>query len=124
MSGDSTESMMAFLKNTAKDTFGRSRAGSNTATRALMILGRYESQYSATPLKSALSGFFREDASLFAPAKSRHFQSTTRVAVTTARDEGETECLIANYNRPLGNWTRFEREDDAAKDMKIWEAAL
>jgi Patatin-like phospholipase len=44
--------------------------------------------------------------------------------VTTARDEGETECLVANYNRPLGNWTRFEREDDAAKDMKIWEAGL
>jgi hypothetical protein len=44
--------------------------------------------------------------------------------VTTARDKGETECIITNYNRPLGNWTRFEREDDIDKDMKIWQAAL
>ena len=36
---------------------------------------------------------------------------------------GDTESLIANYNRPLGNWQRFEREDDDAKDMRIWEAA-
>jgi hypothetical protein len=75
-------------------------------------------------LESQLCAFFREETSLFAPAKSRHFQSTTRVAVTTARDGGATECLIANYNRPLGNWTRFEREDDVAKDMKIWEAGM
>jgi hypothetical protein len=89
-----------------------------------MLIGRYESKYSAKPLKSALEAFFDPATSLFAPAKSGHFQSTARVAVTTARDEGETEWIIANYNRPSGNWTRFEREDDAAKDMKIWEAAL
>lgn len=44
--------------------------------------------------------------------------------MTTARDERETEHIITNYNRPLGGWTRFEREGDADKDMKIWEAAL
>jgi Patatin-like phospholipase len=124
MSGDSTESKVTFFENAAKETFGRSRAGSGLLSRALVIFGRYQSQYSARPLSTALSNYFREDTSLFAPAKSRHFQSTTRVAVTTARDEGETECLIANYNRPLGDWTRFEREDDAAKDMKICDAAL
>jgi hypothetical protein len=124
MSGESTESMIKFFEKAAKATFGKSRTWSSKATRALMILGRYDSQYSATPLTSELSTFFGGETSLFAPATSRNFQSTTRVAVATARDEGETECIIANYNRPLGNWARFEREDDAEKDMKIWEAGL
>jgi hypothetical protein len=124
MSGDPTEVMIKFFEKAAKATFGKSRTFSSKATRALMILGRYDSQYSATSLTSELSTFFGEETSLFAPAKSRNFQSTTRVAVTTARDEGETECIIANYNRPLGNWTRFEREDDTEKDMKIWQAGL
>jgi len=124
MSGKRTEDMIKFFEKAARATFGKSRTFSSNATRALMILGRYDSQYSATPLTSELSTFFGEETSLFAPAKSRNFQSTTRVAVTTARDEGGTECIIANYNRPLGNWTRFEREDDAEKDMKIWEAGL
>jgi len=123
MSSDPTDAMIEFFEKAAHATFGRSRTFSNRMTRALLILGRYESEYSAAPLASELSTFFGE-ASLFAPARSRNFQSTTRVAVTTARDEGGTECIIANYNRPLGNWTRFEREDDAEKDMKVWEAGL
>jgi hypothetical protein len=124
MSGNSTQAMINFFEKAAKATFGKSRTWSSKTTRALMILGRYDSQYSATPLATELSTFFGGETSLFAPARLRNFQSTTRVAVTTARDEGETECIIANYNRPSGYWTRFEREDDAKKDMKIWEAGL
>jgi predicted acylesterase/phospholipase RssA len=124
MSGHSTDSMVEFFQEAAKDTFEKSRGFNNKATRVLMVFGRYDSQYSAAPLAGKLSSFFGPKTSLFAPARSRNFQSTTRVAVTTAKNEGGTECIIANYNRPLGNWTRFEREDDAEKDMKIWEAGL
>jgi hypothetical protein len=124
MSGHSTESMIKFFQKAAKDTFGKPRSFNDKVTRVLMVFGRYDSQYSATPLAAELSRFFGPETSLFAPARSRNFQSTTRVAVTTARDEGGTVSIIANYNRPLGDWTRFEREDDAEKDMKIWEAGL
>lgn len=120
----SFDSMVKFFAKAAKNTFGHSRAGFDIGTKVLMLLGRYESKYSSAPLKGALLDFFDEKTSLYAPAKARNFQSTTRVAVTTARDEGGTESLIANYNRPQGKWSRFEREDDADKDMKIWEAAL
>ncbi|KAH7419435.1 hypothetical protein BKA64DRAFT_699467 [Cadophora sp. MPI-SDFR-AT-0126] len=118
------DAMVNFFEEAAKNTFVHSRAGFDIGTKVLMLLGRYESKYSSEPLKAALIDFFGDKTSLFAPAKSRNVQSTTRVAVTTARDEGGTEYLIANYNRPQGKWSRFEREDDVNKDMKIWEAAL
>lgn len=64
MSGDSTESMIKFFLKAAKATFGKSRTFSNKATRALMVLGRYDSQYSSEPLEKELSTFFGENTSL------------------------------------------------------------
>ncbi|PVH79158.1 hypothetical protein DL98DRAFT_632761 [Cadophora sp. DSE1049] len=120
----SYEAMINFFQKAATQTFRHSRAGFDVGTKFLMLLGKYGSKYSSEPLKHALSHFFGEETILFAPATSRGAQSTTRVAVTTAKDEGGSEYLIANYNRPKGNWERFEREDQAADDMRIWEAGL
>jgi hypothetical protein len=133
MSNSSVADMAEFFKGAAYKTFAKTRAGyllsrinpSHTAAKALMFLRLYESVFKQEPLESALVRFFGPETSLFAPARKGHQQCTTRVAVTAAKDLGQTDCLIASYNRPLvddrGN---FEREDCESKDMKIWEAAL
>ena len=120
----SYEAMIKFFQDAATRTFRHSRAVFDVGTKLLMLLGKYGSKYSSEPLKDALSHFFGKETILFAPAISRGAQSNTRVVVTTAKDEGGSEYLIANYNRPKGNWERFEREDQAADDMRIWEAGL
>ena len=93
-----------------------------------MILRLTESVFSSESLRDGLKTFFNKhhphETSLFAPALHSH-PSTTRVAVTSAKDLGQTTCLIASYNYPLGSPAdNLEREEDSGKDMKIWEAAL
>jgi len=131
-----TEHMIQFFTKVSTDTFANSRAGNRVFTRTLMIFRGYDSVYSEKPLEDALKQFFgsipSHDAqeqrprftSLFAPAVTRNYSNTTRVAVTAARDDGDTEILISNYNRPSGQCEQFEREDDLARDLEIWEAAL
>ncbi|KAK0612242.1 hypothetical protein B0T14DRAFT_440796 [Immersiella caudata] len=128
MKSDTLEAMSEFFDDAAKETFGKPNATTTIIAKALMVLGTIPSLYPATNLRQKLEAYFGSNTPLFAPATSGSSQSsTTRVAVTTAKDGpdgGSTHSLIANYNRPQGDWSHFEREDDAAKDMKIWEAGL
>lgn len=133
MSNSSVADIADFFIRAAHKTFSETRAGyfwskidpSHTAAKALMFLRLYGSVFKQEPLEKALVRFFGREPSLFAPARKGLQKCTTRVAVTAAKDFGQTDCLIASYNRPLvddrGN---FEREDSESKDMKIWEAAL
>jgi hypothetical protein len=126
--------MTNFFRKAASQTFAETRTGSffskidpsHTAAKALMFLRLYGSVFKQEPLEKALKEFFGEEPSLFAPARNGlRPQCTTRVAVTAAKDSGQTDCLIASYNRPtVDDWGNFDREDSESKDMKIWEAAL
>jgi predicted acylesterase/phospholipase RssA len=128
--------MIKFFINVLEKTFSQTSAGiisrigplKKVTTYALMVSRLTESLFSSDSLKEGLKTFFKKhhphETSLFAPAL--HSQPLpTRVAVTSAKDSGQTTCLITNYNHPLGNpANNLEREDDPEKDMKIWEAAL
>ena len=125
--------MIKFFSEVSMKTFSQTTAGfisrfgpfKKVTTYALMVLRLAESVFPSEPLKEGLKKFFKKhQTSLFAPAL--HSQpSTTRVAVTSAKDLGQTTCLITSYNHPLGNPTsNLEREEDSEKDIKIWEAAL
>lgn len=124
MTDRSLGSMIAFFKDAAQQTFGKPRAGSMFSAVTGIVLGANTSLFSNNNLRAALDRYFEPRTILFAPSVSRQFQSATRVAVTTVKDRGVTECIIANYNRPLGNWDRFEREDDIQQDMTISQAGL
>ncbi|KAK4185799.1 hypothetical protein QBC35DRAFT_502844 [Podospora australis] len=119
-----TKDMIEFFTKTSKETFSDSRAGVGFVTRGLMVFRRYNSVYSEKPLITALKKVLGDRASLFAPVTSLAYRGATRVAVTAARDDGETEVLISNYNRPSGECERFEREDDLSQDFMTWEAAV
>lgn len=133
MSSSTVEEMTAFFTKAARQTFSETRTGSlfskidpsHTAAKALMFLRLYGSVFKREPLEKALKEFFGK-SSLFAPdRKGLQPQCTPRVAVTAAKDSGQTDCLIASYNRPvIDDWGNFDREDSESKDMKIWEAAL
>ena len=126
MKNNSLESMTKFFEKAAEATFGNPNGGAEWVAKGGMFFKRFSSIYPDTNLKQKLQWYFGTTP-LFAPATSGTFQSTTRVAVTTAKDGpdgGSTQCLIANYNRPQGDWAYFEREDDASMDMAIWEAGL
>ncbi|KAK0737279.1 hypothetical protein B0T21DRAFT_364796 [Apiosordaria backusii] len=142
------EDMIDFFKQVSKNTFEHPRLGSRVLSRGAMIFRRVESVYSEKPLRAGLEEYFGDKTSLFAPAafnSERPSASTTlgsgiRVAVTSTRDDGDTEVVIGNYNRPLttttttnaggengsnnNNRSGFEREDDLEKDFRIWEAAM
>lgn len=136
MSNSSITDMMKFFSGVSEKTFSQTAAGvifrigplKKITTYALMVLGLAESVFSSEPLREGLKTFFNKhhphETSLFAP--SLHSQpSTTRVGVTSAKDLGQTTCLITSYNHPLCNPAHnLEREEDSEKDMKIWEAAL
>ena len=128
MKSDTLEHMIKFFEDAATATFGSPNGGTSAFAKAGMFIGTYQSMYSETRLKQKLMDYFGHTTPLFAPATSSTLQSsTTRVAVTTAKDGpdgGSTQSLIANYNRPQGDWSHFEREDDAAMDMTTWEAGL
>lgn len=121
------EHMVTFFAEASTDTFEKSRTGrfdpGNLAAKLAVALRVNDSVFSADPLERATKEFFGEDTSLFAPAvKGRRDQTATRVAVTCAKDYGDTNCLISNYNHPRGD--NEEREENAGMDMKAWEAAL
>jgi predicted acylesterase/phospholipase RssA len=136
MSNSSITEMMKFFSGVSEKTFSQTTSGiisrigplKKVTTYALMVLRLAESVFSSESLREGLKTFFNKhhphETSLFAPAL--HSQpSTTRVAVTSAKDLGQTTCLITSYNHPLGNpANNLEREEDSEKDMKIWEAAL
>lgn len=112
----------------ATKTFRTGRGGTLLAaldpfkltSKSFMALRLWESKYSTKPLKEGLQKIFGPENNLFA-ARNR----TTRVAVTSAKDNGADRCLIANYNRPTANADLdFEREDENMNEMKIWEAGL
>ncbi|KAK3377268.1 hypothetical protein B0T24DRAFT_666036 [Lasiosphaeria ovina] len=127
MTDQQLDDLAAFFERAARDTFSNPNFGSKALAKAMILLGSCESLYPETNLKQALTNHFGTSTPLFAPSTSRPFQSTTRVAVTTAKDllnGGSTHSLIANYNRPQGDWAHFEREEDPATDMAIWEAAM
>ncbi|KAN0096064.1 hypothetical protein V8E51_014869 [Hyaloscypha variabilis] len=136
MTNASITEMETFFRGVSEKTFSQTTAGvisrigplKKLTTYTLMILRLTESVFSSESLKEGLKSFFKDyhplETSLFAPAL--HSQpSSTRVAVTSAKDLGQTTCLITSYNHPLGNPTNnLEREEDSEKDIKIWEAAL
>jgi Patatin-like phospholipase len=133
MSNSSVTEMTEFFKRAARKTFSETRAGyflsridpSHVTAKALMFLRLYGSIFKQESLGKELMQFFGSERSLFAPARKGHQQCTTRVAVTAAKDFGQTDCLIASYNRPMvDDYGNFEREDCESKDLKIWEAAL
>jgi hypothetical protein len=125
--------MTKFFLEVSVKTFSQTTAGfisrfgpfKKVTTYALMVLRLAESVFPSEPLKEGLKKFFKEhETSLFAPALQSQ-PANTRVAVTSAKDLGQTTCLITSYNHPLGNPTsNLEREEDSEKDIKIWEAAL
>ena len=138
----------------AKETFNSRRAGwlvtkldpLQWVPRSLMIFKLTESLYPTKPLKQGLQDLFTEQRLLFSGAPDYREPRITRVAVTSAKDEAATACLITNYNRPqisvrtgsgalswrseLERWngdyssTDFEREDREDKELKAWEAGL
>lgn len=128
---NSIPDMMSFFRKVSADTFSKTNAGwlsqftplKKFATYSLMFFRIVDSMYPSDELVKGAKTFFG-DTSLFAPALSRLPQAT-RVAVTSAKDMGDTECLITSYNHPEPNPNAiFEREEDTKKDMRIWEAAL
>jgi predicted acylesterase/phospholipase RssA len=123
MNDKSIDECIEFFKEASKNTFQFPRKLTIGTTKGLMAMGTVDSLFRTTPLERELTKFF-QNTSLFGPSINIHFQITTRVAVTTAKDGGEIETIIANYNRPRGDWSRFEREDDISKDMKAFEGGL
>lgn len=129
---DSIPKMMDFFADISKKTFSNSMIKKIT-TYALMIFRLSQSVFSSEALRKALQEhFWPEDTALFAPSLHTGLMSSgTRVAVTSAKDMGQTACLITSYNhpsRPISNDSTsilvMEREETIDKDMKIWEAAL
>jgi len=132
MSNKPISEMMKFFLEVSEKTFQRTTAGfiskfgplKKATAYAMMVLGLAHSVFSSEALKGGLKFFFNDKASLFAPVLCSQ-PSTTRVAVTSAKDLGQTTCLITSYNHPLGNpANNIEREENSERDMKIWEAAL
>jgi hypothetical protein len=136
MTNSTIPDMVTFFKGASEKTFSQTTAGiisrigplKKVTTYALMVLRLTESVFSSESLKDGIKTFFKKhhphETSLFAPALHSH-PSSTRVGVTSAKDLGQTTCLITSYNHPLGNpANNLEREEDSEKDMKIWEAAL
>lgn len=127
---DSIPKMMDFFTDISRKTFSTSVL-KKIATAAFMVLRIADSVFSADHLRKGLQDHFHpQETALFAPAMHTGIMSSgTRVAVTSAKDMGQTACLITSYNHPSsntssGNTLLVEREENADKDMKIWEAAL
>src|SRR5450432_3870728 len=100
MSDTSIPEMIEFFSDVSTKTFSQTTAGliskfsplKKLTTYGLMALRLTESVYASEALKIGLKRFFKkEETSLFAPAL--HSQpSATRVAVTSAKDLGQTAC--------------------------------
>ncbi|OIW34180.1 hypothetical protein CONLIGDRAFT_677892 [Coniochaeta ligniaria NRRL 30616] len=129
---DSIPKMMNFFADISRKTFSTSVLKKIT-NYAFMVLRIADSVFSADSLRRGLQEHFHpQETALFAPAMHTGIMSSgTRVAVTSARDMGQTACLITSYNHPsvsntaaATNGLLVEREENTDKDMKIWEAAL
>ncbi|KAJ9144763.1 hypothetical protein NKR19_g6375 [Coniochaeta hoffmannii] len=128
---DSIPKMMTFFADISRKTFSTSVLKKIT-NYAFMVLRIADSVFSADALRKGLQEHFHpHGTALFAPAMHTGIMSSgTRVAVTSARDMGQTACLITSYNHPSsptpsgGTSLLVEREENTDKDMKIWEAAL
>ncbi|KAK0751410.1 acyl transferase/acyl hydrolase/lysophospholipase [Schizothecium vesticola] len=118
--------MMTFFETVSKQTFAQDALG-KIAQYSLMVLHLAESVFSSDNLRLGLQAYFHpKDTALFAPALHTHLISSgTRVAVTSAKDMGQAACLISSYNYPVASsGSILEREEQAFKDMTIWEAAM
>ena len=148
------ESMKDIFIDLAKEAFRAKRGGwvitkmdpLQWVPKTLLLLKVKESLYPTKPLKKALQDLFSERRLLFSGGPDFREPRFTRVAVTSAKDEAATACLITNYNRPqvsvrtgsgglgwrsdLERWNGdqnsadFEREDRENGEMKAWEAGL
>lgn len=115
--------LMTFFKDAATATFSQSRLAKFFSKLGIMMFSINDSIYSADALEDATKRLFGDDTSLFAPAlTSGHSQISTRVAVTSSIGYADTMTLISNYNHPQGR--NETREEDSAKDIRVWEAAL
>ncbi|KAK0639197.1 hypothetical protein B0T16DRAFT_238017 [Cercophora newfieldiana] len=115
--------LMTFFKDAATSTFNQSGLAKFFSKLGMMLFSISDSIYSAGPLEQATKDLFGHKTSLFAPALTPgHSQISTRVAVTSSVGYAETMTLISNYNHPQGR--NEAREEDSAKDMLVWEAAL
>ena len=111
----------------ASDTFERTRGDHvtlnldafNFASLTMMVLQIHKSLYRTAPLRKSLKKALTEDRKLFSPA-----YRPVKAAVITVKDNGETFCFMANYNRPDTTGSLdFERED-GDKEVKVWDAGL
>jgi predicted acylesterase/phospholipase RssA len=92
--------------------------------KAGMLLRLNQSLYSDQPLIKSLQGLFPPKDKLFSTIQASGLSYSTRVAVTAAKDKNATRCLFASYNRyDLKRSHDFEREDNNASEICIWEAA-
>lgn len=120
--GKTLPELMTFFKNAARATFDQNRVA-KFFLKAWMLFNINDSIYSADALKRYTQDLFGHNTSLFAPALiPGHSQISTRVAVTSSVGYAETMTLISNYNHPEGR--NQAREEDSAKDILVWEAAL
>jgi hypothetical protein len=103
---DSIPKMMDFFADISRRTFSTSII-KKLSTYAFMILGLADSVFSADALRKGLQNHFHpQGTALFAPAMHTGIMSSgTRVAVTSAKDMGQTACLITSYNHPSSTYT-------------------
>jgi hypothetical protein len=125
------DAMIEFFTDAAEKTFSETLVGLiskvdryNLSSYAAMLFRFHRAIYDSAPLEKALISFFGH-SSLFAPSLSGRPTYRTRVFVTAAKEGGTTNCIIPNYSCPSGPGNAsVELEDDEAKGMKVWEAAL
>jgi len=124
---DSLPEMITFFKKVSSATFEQS-VFSRLLKYGKIVVRVRDSVFGSKNLRQGLQDYFTpKDTALFAPALHTQLMSSgTRVAVTSAKDGGKTACLIASYNHSSSTESSacLEREEDANKDMKIWEAAM
>jgi len=119
------EKLMAQFALFAENTFRSPRATRFDPGKILTAIGIFlkfnSSLYSAQPLEDAFSKHFGSK-SLFGPAMTDgEYPVTTRVAVTSATNFGQTPCIISNYNYP--NLVNAGRQEDLDLDMTVSQAA-
>jgi len=135
------------FQDLAKTTFRHTRDGRlwsyidpASITPKLFLLFRiWESIYRTKPLRDSLVKLFGANQRLFSSSPATLQQRATRVAVTSSSDG--SPWIISNYSRPTmaedssipeiaststegtaSGFSRFEREDEQDKEIKVWEA--
>ena len=85
---------------------------------------RHGSRYKTKPLHDALQEAFQNDL-LFGGDRTHASGYDVKVSVTSTDAVGKKAIILANYSRhgqDALNWN-FQRPDDPALEMKVWEAA-